>query len=353
MSRMSRQHTAQHIPIHTSSRRPDPFTRELLLDFKLHKIWTITLPYERLPGLPKSTPLVMLHGFGVGSAFFCMNLENVAIGRTVYALDLPGFGRSSRPEFPNDALKIEQVFMGMLDQWRQAMHLDSFILLGHGFGGFIAASYAASFPERVEHLILADPWGLEAHPEGINWNKPIPTWIKNHYDWEWAHAGGFLRACGPLGPLAVRGFSHYICKRFLGGDSWAAADYVYQCNAVDNKSTEDAIMHLSKKILWARNPALLKLKTLPLDFFVSFIYGEDSWLDPSPAEQFQNCRLRGTADLHLIPGVGHDSYAEDPPAFNQIVNGICSWVDSRKNVATLTPNAAMMVNMNRPGPSRI
>ncbi|CAG0923259.1 unnamed protein product, partial [Notodromas monacha] len=32
MSRMSRQHTAQHIPIHTSSRRPDPFTRELLLD---------------------------------------------------------------------------------------------------------------------------------------------------------------------------------------------------------------------------------------------------------------------------------------------------------------------------------
>jgi pimeloyl-ACP methyl ester carboxylesterase len=279
---------------------------------------------------------VLLHGFGVGSAFFCMNFENLAIGREVIAIDLPGFGRSSRPSFPKEPEKIESMYVTMLEQWRQTMALDNFILLGHSFGGFVAASYTAAYPHRVEHLILADPWGLDGYPDGINWQKPIPSWLKTHHDWEWTHASGFLRACGPLGPLAVRGFSHYICKRFyrfLGGDAWAAADYVYQCNAVDSCATEEAIVNLSKKILWARRPVLGKLSTLPLTSFVSFIYGEESWLDSTSAENFIESRIRGTAELHTIPDVGHDSYAEDPPNFNQIVNAICCWADTRNHMS--------------------
>jgi pimeloyl-ACP methyl ester carboxylesterase len=35
-----------------------------------------------------------------------MNFENLAIGREVIAIDLPGFGRSSRPSFPKEPEKV-------------------------------------------------------------------------------------------------------------------------------------------------------------------------------------------------------------------------------------------------------
>lgn len=44
-------------------------------------------------------------------------------------------------------------------------------------GGFLAASYAIKYPEKVAHLILADPWGF---PECDLSAKKIqlPIWVK-------------------------------------------------------------------------------------------------------------------------------------------------------------------------------
>lgn len=115
------------------------------------EIWTMTINTEN-----KNTPLVMIHGFGAGIAFWVMNFEELSKDRPLYAIDLLGFGRSSRPKFSNDSDEIEQQYIDSIEQWRVVMGLDKMVLLGHSFGGFLSSAYAMKYPERVEHLVLGE-----------------------------------------------------------------------------------------------------------------------------------------------------------------------------------------------------
>ncbi len=48
----------------------------------------------------------------------------------MYAIDLLGFGRSSRPKFSENVHEIEEQFVMFLEKWREAMKLDKMIILG-------------------------------------------------------------------------------------------------------------------------------------------------------------------------------------------------------------------------------
>ena len=92
----------------------------------------------------------------------------------------PGFGRSGRPTFSNDAEKAEYQLVRSVEEWRREMQLEKFVLLGHSMGGFLAASYAIQYPERVKHLILADPWGFPEKPSSdvVKATNNVPLWVK-------------------------------------------------------------------------------------------------------------------------------------------------------------------------------
>lgn len=108
------------------------------------KVWTITMNNEE----SKRVPILMLHGLGAGVALWVLNLDELAQHRTVYAIDILGFGRSSRPRFSDDAMVAEKQLVKSIDEWRKEMGLKEMILLGHSMGGFLAASYALSYPDR-------------------------------------------------------------------------------------------------------------------------------------------------------------------------------------------------------------
>jgi pimeloyl-ACP methyl ester carboxylesterase len=126
-----------------------PF-EQLMVKAGAHEINTIKIG--------SGPPLVMLHGFGAGVGFWVCNLKELSEHYTIYAIDLPGFGRSSRPTFsgktPDEA---EEYFLQSLESWRKEVQLNEVTLLGHSFGAYLAAVYSLKHPGNVHHLILADP----------------------------------------------------------------------------------------------------------------------------------------------------------------------------------------------------
>ena len=68
--------------------------------------------------------------------------------RPLYAFDVLGFGRSSRPKFDSTPDVAEEKFIESIENWRKAVNLDKVILMGHSFGGYLASSYALKYPDK-------------------------------------------------------------------------------------------------------------------------------------------------------------------------------------------------------------
>ena len=124
-----------------------------------------------------NAPLVMIHGLGGGLASFHKNFGHLNYNRYVYGLDLPGFARSSRVEFPDIPERSKDMMIDMIERWREQMKIKKFIFLGHSFGGYIAAAYTVKFPANVCHLILVEPWGILSKDEEVSLRK-TEAWQK-------------------------------------------------------------------------------------------------------------------------------------------------------------------------------
>ncbi|GAB2950889.1 alpha/beta fold hydrolase [Streptomyces heilongjiangensis] len=100
------------------------------------------------------TPVVFLHGlFGQSWEGF---LEDLAAGHKVYAPASPG---SAEPE---DLVHLDHLWDLLLyyhDLFEQ-LGLEKFDIVGHSFGGMVAAEFAAVYPDRVRKLVLIDALGL-------------------------------------------------------------------------------------------------------------------------------------------------------------------------------------------------
>jgi pimeloyl-ACP methyl ester carboxylesterase len=100
------------------------------------------------------------------------NVEALAaVGFQVYALDLPGYGRSGgeRREHPQQA----QALLELMD----AEGIGAAILGGVSWGGMIVLEVALSAPERVEGLILVDSAGAGQFSEEQLESIACPTLV--------------------------------------------------------------------------------------------------------------------------------------------------------------------------------
>lgn len=91
-----------------------------------------------------------------------------------------GAGKSTRPiqnfvskNYPKNVTELEQTLgigaqIADIERIRRILNEEKLLLVGHSFGGFIAALYAAEFPENVEKLVLVAPAAMLSPPKDGN-----------------------------------------------------------------------------------------------------------------------------------------------------------------------------------------
>jgi pimeloyl-ACP methyl ester carboxylesterase len=94
--------------------------------------------------------VVLLHGLGGFAESWRHNQPSLAARATVYALDLPGFGRSGKPRAGYSLGYFGRVLHAFLD----AVGVTQAALVGHSLGAAVAVTYALTRPARVERLAL-------------------------------------------------------------------------------------------------------------------------------------------------------------------------------------------------------
>jgi abhydrolase domain-containing protein 5 len=295
------------------------------------KIWTLSFNTDS-----PNTPLVLVHGMGAGSALWVLNFKQFAETRPVYAIDILGFGRSSRPSFSSDAKEAESELVASIEAWRQKMKLEKFVLVGHSLGGYLVTSYTIKYPDPVAHLILADPWGfkdkgdLSDHPRF----SKIPNYVKilvklfEPLNPLWA-----LRAAGPMGPKLIQRMRSDLQRRYeclLEEDAYKISMYLYHSNA-QNPAGESAFHAMMDTFGWAKHPMHYRLPNLDENVPMTLLYGRNSWVDHFPSEEIVAMRQGSQVDAHIIEGAGHHIYADGREDFNDIVLNVCKKVDSSSN----------------------
>ena len=101
--------------------------------------------------------VVLIHGLGKAAARDWEHVIPALAHRyAVYAVDLPGFGYSDKGNHhyspDNMARAVDAALSPRIGR--------PFTLIGHSMGGAVAIAYAATFPQRVDRLVLVDVAGV-------------------------------------------------------------------------------------------------------------------------------------------------------------------------------------------------
>lgn len=116
-------------------------------------------------------PLLLVHGFGASTDHWRKNIAELSQDFQVWAIDLLGFGRSSKPNIPYSG-----------DLWRDQLHEfiqqvigQPVVLVGNSLGGYTSLCVAAQRSESAAGLVLLNSAGPFTSNETASQPNPFKT----------------------------------------------------------------------------------------------------------------------------------------------------------------------------------
>src|SRR5271156_2837814 len=121
------------------------------------------------PAQPNGRVVVLLHGRNFPSSYWAPVIRTLTeAGYRVVVPDQIGFGKSSKPvgELHFDTLARNTI--ALLD----SLHIAKADIVAHSLGGMLAVRITRAYPDRVAHLVLTAPIGLEDYRQYV---PPTPS----------------------------------------------------------------------------------------------------------------------------------------------------------------------------------
>src|ERR1700716_2979836 len=110
------------------------------------------------PAQPNGRAVVLLHGRNFPSSYWAPVIRTLAdAGYRVVVPDQVGFGKYSKPEGELHFDTLARNTIALLDH----LGIAKADVVAHSLGGMLGVRIARAFPDRVAHLLLAAPIGLE------------------------------------------------------------------------------------------------------------------------------------------------------------------------------------------------
>jgi pimeloyl-ACP methyl ester carboxylesterase len=127
--------------------------------------------------------LVFTGGPGLDAAAMQRHAELLETLFRSYVIEPPGSGRSSPPDDPSgyDHLGHARFY----DEVRRALGLERVSVLGWSFGGTVALTYAAEYPDVVDRCIAVAPFAFGTDVDQGEAAAEMQRLLERHRDAEW------------------------------------------------------------------------------------------------------------------------------------------------------------------------
>jgi pimeloyl-ACP methyl ester carboxylesterase len=256
--------------------------------------------------------LVIIHGFASGLATFVSVYEKLYNIYDIYAIDLIGYGLSSKPIFSNDYILSETLFIDSIEAWRIKLNLKSIIICAHSFGCYVSTNYYNKYPDNVKALILVEPWNFSdnrINNYSIIQKLPIFNFIN------------LLKTFQPISYYFMFIISYYICSKISKHlkNKNNIFNYIYYLNI---SSTADiGFFSIIDNYFYPKKPLQINNPDLPL--FI--IYGEETWLDIKSGIKFAYNRNKHTK-LYILPNAAHEVFVEQLHEFTSIIINLRTFI---------------------------
>ena len=274
-------------------------------------------------------PVLVVHG-GPGYPLRgpLAGLDPLAGDCKFYFYDQRGCGKSTRPfdrfeasSFYANMTELERTLgigaqVADIERIRRILGREKLTLMGHSFGAFLAAMYAAEFPERVEALVLVAPAGVLVLPDegdGLfeTIRQRLPADRRAEYD-------QFLGEYLDFGSVFARSEAELAgMNRRLGAYFLAGAGGPGEADMPDdNGGWMVQALYFSMGKRHDYRPALKQVQAPAL-----VIHGEGDLAPERVSRMYAECLPNSR--LHVLKGersaAGHFPFSTQPEAFAKVV----------------------------------
>jgi len=116
--------------------------------------------------------IIFIHGLGSYLRAWEKNIEGLKDSYRCIAIDLPGYGKSSKKPHSGMMSFYAEVVKNLIDE----LQLKNVVLAGHSMGGQISMMTAINYPEIIQKLVLLAPAGFEEFTDGQKqWFRDVMT----------------------------------------------------------------------------------------------------------------------------------------------------------------------------------